>query len=214
MANHNNLISDMLYFEGGKSSDPRDTSAARNPAPNSNGVHTNKGVTWSTFVALSPKLGYNPTTELFLLMPQSLWLKIYKEGFWDYLYLDSLNSQALANLFVQMAWGSGRDTAIRQISQWLKLQSINVPMVRSRETNQVLNTKIKTKKQELDLFLFLWEKRMQFLKSLSNWNVYKNGWTRRMEKIKTDGINLINKKKNWLLWGSIAIVTGIILTQK
>ena len=213
MADFKNIVSQIIYFEGGKSTDKRDT-ASKNPAPNTGGVHTNKGITWTTFVALAPKLGYAPTIENFLIMPESIWYKIYKEGFWNYLYLDGLNSQAIANLIVQMAWGSGRDTAPKQLSNWLKELGINLPSTRSKETIEILNRAASSKAKEQNIFLHLWNKRMAFLQSLRNWNTYKNGWSKRMNVLKDTGLALINKKKSLILLALLPILLLMLQAKK
>jgi len=213
MADSNNIISQIIYFEGGKSKDPNDT-ASRNPAPNTGGVHTNKGITWTTFVSLAPKLGYAPSVENFLIMPERIWMLIFKEGFWNYLYLDGLNSQALANLIVQMAWGSGRDTAPKQLSNWLKDLNINLPSTRSEKTIEILNSATSSRNAERKIFLHLWNKRMAFLQSLRNWDNFKNGWSKRMNVLKTTGLALINQKKNLILLALLPILLLILQTKK
>jgi hypothetical protein len=40
-------------------------------------------------------------------MPDNIWEKVYKVGFWDAVHGDSINNQAIANTFVEMTWGSG-----------------------------------------------------------------------------------------------------------
>jgi lysozyme family protein len=201
MADHKNIISDILFFEGGLSKDKRDT-ASKDPVPDGSGNHTNKGITYKTFVSLGKQLNYDPTIKLFYEMPKDIWLKIYKLGFWDYIKAGSLNSQAIANLYVQMAWGSGRDTAINQMFNWLNKYKAN--FVKSKTKDNIIKAinSISQSSEELKLFLFLWDQRMLFLQSLKNWSVYKNGWSKRMDKIKSTGIDLIkndNLKKKYLL---------------
>jgi lysozyme family protein len=214
MANYQNLISDILFFEGGLSKDKNDT-ASKNPVPDGSGNHTNKGVTWATFKSLGTQLGYNPTPALFYEMPKKIWLEVYKRGFWDYIKAGSLNSQAIANLYVQMAWGSGRDTAINQMFIWLN--SYKKGIVKSKTKDNIIkaiNDLTKSKENEKELFLFLWNTRMNFLKSLRNWNNFKNGWTTRMNKIKSSGLELIEVqsediKKKLLL--PVMLLTAIVL---
>lgn len=218
MANYQNLISDIIFFEGGLSKDKNDT-ASKNPVPDGTGNHTNKGVTWATFVSLGKQLGYNPTIKLFYEMPKNIWLEVYKRGFWDYIKAGSLNSQAIANLYVQMAWGSGRDTAINQMFNLLnKYKSGFVTSKTKDNIIKALNS-ISQSSEEMKLFLFLWEQRMLFLQSLKNWSVYKNGWTKRMNKIKETGILLIQDsdlKKKYLipLILSIPIIWYLLTLEK
>jgi lysozyme family protein len=214
MANYQNLISDILYFEGGLSKDKNDT-ASKNPVPDNSGNHTNRGVTWATFLSLSTKLGYNATADLFYKMPKDIWLKIYKVGYWDYIKAGSLNSQAIANLYLQMAWGSGRDTAITQMFNWLNQYQKGIVKVKTKDNIiKAINDLTKSPENEKTLFLFLWDIRLKFLQSLKNWEIYKNGWTKRMNAIKSSGLELIevqkeSVKKKYLL--PIIVLTAILL---
>jgi len=111
MAVYTKIVSFIKAKEGGLSSTTTDT-ASKNPSncgKGSNGLpyHTNKGVTWSTFKGLSSKLGYSASCDNFVKMPDDIWGKIYKDGYWNPMQGDRIKNQAIANTFVEMAWGSG-----------------------------------------------------------------------------------------------------------
>lgn len=111
MADYKNIIPFIKRAEGGLSSATTDT-ASRNPSPCGNGkngkpYHTNKGIQWITFKGLASKGGYSATCSNFLNMPDSVWNKVYKTGFWDAIKGDQIKNQAIANTFVEMTWGSG-----------------------------------------------------------------------------------------------------------
>jgi hypothetical protein len=111
MANYTNIVTHIRKSEGGLSANPKDT-ASKNSSPcgkdkNGNPYHTNKGITWATFKGLASKGGYSATCDNFLKMPDSIWYKIYKVGFWDAVQGDKIKNQAIANTFVEMVWGSG-----------------------------------------------------------------------------------------------------------
>jgi lysozyme family protein len=220
MADYKNLISDILYAEGGLSKDKNDINPAKNPVPDGTGNHTNKGITWLTFKTLGTQLGYNPTPVLFYQMPQNIWLKIYKIGFWDYIKAGSLNSQAVANIYLQMAWGSGRDTAINQMFNWLNQYQKGIIKSKTKDNIiKAINDLTKSPQNEKELFLFLWNTRMAYLKSLTNlWAKYKNGWTKRMDKIKSSGLELIEVQsediKKKLLLPVILLTAIVLLTLK
>jgi lysozyme family protein len=59
---------------------------------------------------------------------------------------------------------------------------------------------------------------MTFLKSLRNWNTFKNGWTARMNKIKSSGLELIEVQsediKKKLLLPVILLTAIVLLTLK
>lgn len=196
MADHKNYIAEIMYREGGLSKDPNDT-ASRSPVPDGSGYHTNKGITWATFVSLSPKLGYNATPQLFYLMPNEIWLKIYKVGYWDAVKGDEINSQAIANMIVQMAWGSGATIATRLTQEVLNTSFGEKLVVDGKFGNLTLaavNRHSKTKTQEKRLFTALWNRRMRFLQSLPSFASFGNGWTNRMNALFTNGLKLIDAK--------------------
>jgi NAD(P)-dependent dehydrogenase (short-subunit alcohol dehydrogenase family) len=111
MADYTKIVSFIKSKEGGLSSASTDN-ASRNPSNCGNGsngkpYHTNKGVTWGTFKDLSSKLGYSATCDNFKKMPDTIWGKIYKEGYWNPMQGDRIQNQAVANTFVEMAYMSG-----------------------------------------------------------------------------------------------------------
>jgi lysozyme family protein len=122
MADYKNIISFIKTKEGGKSSATTDT-ASRNPSPCGNGsngkpYHTNKGVTWSTFSSNASSLGYSASCSNFLNMPDEIWGKIYKQSYWNPMQGDRIKNQAIANTFVEMAWGSGIGGATKFLKQF------------------------------------------------------------------------------------------------
>ena len=111
MVNYKNIVPFIKLKEGGLSANPSD-SASNNPSPcgkdsKGNPYHTNKGIQWSTFKSLASEGGYTASCDNFLKMPDNVWLKVYKVGFWDKVQGDRIQNQAIANTFVEMTWGSG-----------------------------------------------------------------------------------------------------------
>lgn len=105
MADHKRVSAFILEKEAGPSKDPGDRNA-KNPAPGTGGIHTNKGVSWGTFRQLASVAGYSPTVALFLAMPLTLWGQIFKQGFWNKMGGDRIESQAVADLMADYAYGS------------------------------------------------------------------------------------------------------------
>ncbi len=120
MADYTQIIGWIKKQEGGLSKAKTD-SASSHPVPDGSGFHTNKGVTWKTFESLGPKLGYSATPKLFYAMPDDIWGKIFKQGYWDVIRGDQIKSQALADTLADFAWGSGGGRAIQQLQKYLKL---------------------------------------------------------------------------------------------
>jgi lysozyme family protein len=120
MANYRNIIPFIKEKEGGVSHSQHD-SARFDPVPDGTGVHTNKGVTWTTFKTMAFMAGYEPTVDLFYRMPDDIWGKIFKIGYWDQVFGDQIISQAIADTLVDWAWASGPRTAIRKMQMFLSI---------------------------------------------------------------------------------------------
>jgi len=132
MANYRLIIPHILQSEGGLSKNPNDNASAY-PVPDGSGYHTNKGVTWKTFVDLASKIGYTATPKLFYAMPSDIWGKIYKLGYWDQFRGDTIQAQAVANMFADGFWIGGGAKQVKAVQTFLKSNGYTVsafaPMV-------------------------------------------------------------------------------------
>jgi hypothetical protein len=201
-------------WEGGLSRATTDT-ASKNPSPytykGQTGWHTNKGVTYSTFKSLAPRLGYKDTAENFLNMPQDIWLKIAKVGYWDIINLDAVKSQAIANLIFSWQWGSGYSWRNR-VQRYLASKGINWSISDLKGLPNKLN-ELSDKQGEKKTFDELIEQKKQFLVSL-NQPANERGWLRRLEDLKNNGYTFLGKsveviKKN--LVPTILITTALLV---
>ena len=223
MAVYTKIVSFIKTKEGGLSSATTDT-ASNNPSNCGNGsngkpYHTNKGIQWSTFKSLSSKLGYSATCDNFIKMPDDIWGKIYKDGFWNPIQGDRIQNQAIANTFVEMAWGSGvgSNTSSRGAIGYLK------HFFKSKYNKSFDNiTQIVDYVNELDnngQTPELFEKLYDFRKSLyTSFNQPSNlkGWFNRL-----DAFYLLNKPyatstktKTSIAVGVLLIVAGATLYYK
>lgn len=192
MASVNSAIPYIKRSEGGLSRATTDT-ASKNPAPwpykGKTGWHTNKGVTYTTFVSLSSKLGYSITPDNFFLMPDSIWLKIYKHGYWDPMQGDKIHSQAMANAIADYAWGFGVSGATTRIKRWLQT-TFNIKVNSMNEAVEAINEL--TKKDDKTVFLKFIEHRKAAFAAL-NQPANEKGWFARMDDLKTEGLKLVAK---------------------
>jgi hypothetical protein len=224
MAVHTKIVSFIKTKEGGLSSASTDT-ASKNPSNCGNGsngkpYHTNKGIQWSTFKGLSSKLGYSATCDNFIKMPDDIWAKIYKDGYWNPIQGDRIKNQAIANTFVEMAWGSGvgSNTSSKGAIGYLK------NFFKSKYNKSFDNiTQIVNYVNELDdsgQTPQLFEKLYDFRKSLyTSFNQPSNlkGWFNRL-----DAFYLLNKPyaisktttKTTITIGVLLIVAGATLYYK
>jgi lysozyme family protein len=213
MAVYTKIVSFIKSKEGGLSSATTDT-ASNNPSNCGNGsngkpYHTNKGITWSTFKGLSSKLGYSATCDNFLKMPDSIWGKIYKDGYWNPMQGDRIQNQAIANSFVEMAWGSGvgSNTSTRGAIAYLK-NFFKSKYNKSFDTiTQIVDyvNELDNSGQTPQLF----EKLYDFRKSLyTSFNQPSNlkGWINRL-----DSFYLLNKPYATSTKTKASIAVGILL---
>lgn len=201
MANWNLFVDHVLKFEGGHSADPDDNAlklghsgvrgGAINPATNkpydrrhpNNFIHTNKGIIWATYVSYKNLVGQRPDANEFLLMPQNVWQDIYKKLFWDYIQGDKIKYQPIAEALMSAKWGGGGKSLVRNLQSHLnslgaKLSitgTVNIP------TLNAINTLLNTKARLNTAVKFLYDRRLAFLRSLSDWVKYGKGWKRRLD---------------------------------
>ena len=207
MANVSNIRPFIQKWEGGLSRNTNDK-ASINPAPwtykGLNGWHTNKGVTYTTFVGLATKLGYALTADNFFTMPDKIWDAIFKNGYWNTWYLDDLKSQAIADLIVDFCWGSGANGSFQSIRKYLATKNITVA---SRfEAVKELN-KLAFFNEET-IFTELVKHREQFFRSL-NQPTFLNGWLNRLNSLNKFGLDAIAKKKIKLIIGGVLLLIVI-----
>jgi lysozyme family protein len=188
MANHK-LYADAMFqynWEGGLSRALTDT-ASSNPCPVSfngkTGWHTNKGVTWTTFVSLAPALGYSPTADNFFAMPRSIWDKIYKHGYWNPFGLDQMKSESMAAVIVSWAWGSGVQGATNRLESFMK-SKYNYQGGRSRlPIRDFIDNLVKTHNENEIFHSFCDERARQF--RAMNQAANLQGWLNRLARFRT-----------------------------
>lgn len=212
MADYKNIVPHIRKAEGGISSEPKD-SASQNPSPcgNKNGypIHTNKGIQWATFKGLASKGGYSANCDNFLKMPDSVWLKVYKVGFWDEVQGDRIKNQAIANTFVEMVWGSGMGSISRGTGTlgWLNSffkKNYNQNLTSISQMVDFVN-KLDNEGKTPELFEKLNDFRATKYKNL-NQPAFTQGWLNRLNAFYI--INkpyAISKKES----GALALVLGI-----
>ena len=113
MANYKNIVPFFYKWEGGKSSDLNDSASSYNCGVD--GIHTNKGVTYAAWVQVFGK----DNVKRFLEMNNDDWGVIFKRGYWDACKCDAILHQSIAECLVSWAWGSGANTAVRQMQRVL-----------------------------------------------------------------------------------------------
>lgn len=186
------LISKLKPFitkwEGGLSRDPNDT-ASSYPAPweyqGKTGWHTNKGITYKTFVGNAKRIGYAASKENFFNMPDELWLKILKEA-----YVKAFPIEKIAHLprvqavIITWAWGSGVSGAETRLARFQREEmGIKDANITPEEIVKNFRNKI-TPVNELEWFNKLCDRRLSDFQKMPTWNAHGRGWTRRLTDFK------------------------------
>lgn len=190
MANLRVAIPYIKKAEGGLSRAKTD-SASKNPAPyvykGLTGWHTNKGVTWTTFVSLAPKLGYAVTAYNFFTMPDSIWLQIYEIGYFRPIMAHALHSDVIAAAIADYAWGFGVSGARNRLLRWLESEyKVKIPTM--AKAVAFINTQ-----NETQFFKKLVAHRKSAFLKL-NQPANNQGWLSRMDDLLAFGEELIKKK--------------------
>lgn len=215
MADFKTAIPYIRKAEGGLSRATTDT-ASKNPAPfnyqGKAGWHTNKGITWTTFSGLASKLGYEPTAANFFSMPDSIWEKIYKDGYWNPMMAGSVNSDAIAVAIVDYAWAFGVGGATTRLKKWVK----STFGIDAKTMADVVNTVNKQSDEAETFNKLILHRKAAFLALKQPAN--EKGWLTRMDVLKDFGSSLlktISQNKGtigisifFLVWQYLAMSIG------
>lgn len=206
MADYKNIISFIKSKEGGLSSDPKDT-ASSNSSPCGNGsngypYHTNKGVTWKTFTGLANKLGYDANCSNFKTMPDSIWGLIYKDGYWNPMKGDSIKNQAIANTFVEMAWGSGVGGATNLLKEFFR-KNYNKTFSNIGQIVDYVN-ELDKQGQTPELFEKLYDFRASKYATFKSASSHLKGWLNRL-----DAFYILNKPYALSTGNKLGLFIGI-----
>ena len=173
MANVNKLVPKIKKWEGGYANNPYDT-----------GGCTMMGITIATF---RKYYGSTKTCADLKKITEQQWTHILKTGYWDKMQADLIQSQSVANLCVQMCWGSGTVTAIKKIQKTLGL--VNDGIV-GKKTLDALNGDGSWLYHK-EVFEKLWEMRKLWLMNIAqkgNNRIFLKGWLNRLNDYKFEDI--------------------------
>ena len=200
MANYKLIIPHVKKNEGGLTSNPKDTNPAKNPSPIKDPktglfYHTNKGIIWGTWVAWSKKKGIPVDAQRWYKMSDADWESVMKTLFWDSVYGDKINSQAIAEILFEAVWGGSAKSLIVYLQTYLRNQGLNVAVdgAMGKETYTALNEFTKNDKKHAQLIKDLTAKRLATLKTLGSWSWAGKAWTRRLEEIQEAGLKYITE---------------------
>jgi lysozyme family protein len=175
--------------EGGLSNAKTDT-ASKYAWPQPPNYHTNKGITRETFERLGPILGYKPTYELFIEMPDVIFDKIFNH-FWDESGAGLIDSQPIANLIFQSLWGGGHDELIKALQKYFGGELKVDGYLGQKTADKVNSMCAKSHIYAKMLYEYLHKKRLDYLRSLSSYKANGKGWEARMEKLYKFNITLM-----------------------
>ena len=214
MANYKLIIPHVKKNEGGLADTLKDTNPAKNPSPIKNPktglyYHTNKGIIWGTWVAWSKKKGIPVDAQRWYRMSDADWEDVMKTLYWDSIYGDKINSQAVAEILFEAVWGGSAKSLIVYLQTYLRKAGYDVKVdgAMGKNTYTALNEYTKNDKKHAQLIKDLTAKRLETLQSLSSWSWAGKAWTRRLYEIQDAGLKYI--QENPVKTGGAAI--GLLL---
>jgi lysozyme family protein len=160
--------------------------------------------------------GLKATGERFIQMPKDVWEDIFKTLFWDKIFGDYLNSQAIAENFFDAIWGSGPGGAaknIRAVQRFLisKGYKIKDDGAMGMNTVKALNAYANTKTKELEVVNVQLKERKEFYDALAKqgyqWAKFYNGWMNRLNDLYARSTELINSSGGKIIGG--VLLAGI-----
>lgn len=165
MADAKLMIPFIRKWEGGYSNHPNDS-----------GGCTMMGITIGTY---RKYYGKDKTCDDLRGITDDEWLHIFKVGYWDKLKADKIENQSLAQLCVDIAWGSGPVTAIKRIQKRI---GADVDGVVGPQTLGILNS------DPRKWFNVIWGDRYVWFNQIVAANpknkVFLRGWLNRLNDIR------------------------------
>lgn len=158
------MIPFIRKWEGGWANDPDDA-----------GGCTMAGVTIATY---RKYYGNDKTCDDLRFITQDEWLHIFKAGYWDKMKGDLIENQSIAQLCVDMAWGSGSYWAIRKTQRAIGVKDDGII---GPKTLAALNAE-----PHEEVFDKIWNMRREWLCNIAkkgNNKKFLKGWLRRLNDI-------------------------------
>lgn len=165
MADAKQMIPFIKKWEGGYANDPDDK-----------GGCTMMGVTIKTY---RKYFGKDKTCEDLKNISEEEWLTIFKDGYWSPWKADEIKNQSIAQLCVDMGWGSGLKTAIKKVQATLGLKADGIV---GPKTLAALNALPAS-----GVFRKLWVMRYNWFHEIAksgNNKKFLRGWLNRLNDIK------------------------------
>jgi len=169
-------ITHILQWEGGLSNDPNDTAVHCAPFPGA--YHTNKGVTYCTFLANADTLG--------LVKDYYTFIRLKDDDIGRFAYLFYLKSQGnripdpTSLALTEAAWGSGQERAVIHLQRALNHLGQNLIEDGVIGPKTIAAANVVNPEQ---LYSAYWAERKAFIKylgSLPKYSKWINGWENRI----------------------------------
>lgn len=203
MANYKNIIPWIKKWEGGLSKAQTDE-ARLNPVPDGSGYHTNKGITWNTWQSVFGSSA--DSIKRFYQMSDADWQVIYKKYYWDAIGGDYINSQAIADILVNWAWGS-----------WVYTPSVTIQSIVGTSQDGIIGKKTIeaiNKGNQQDIYEKLKNANIDFFDKLSKNPKYaanRRGWFNRLNDLYDNFLKKVIEKKNEISIAGIIIILAIVI---
>jgi len=195
----NDYANHVLEVEGGKTSNVKDTTAAKQVAPGQ--VHTNRGITWNVYKSLASKLGLQNDYNSFLNLTKDQAKKFIYQFYLD-VAKDLPDQTAMA--VTESAWASGPAQATTNLINALK--KMGYP-TKDRKSAALIASKVNDKDLAISVALEQQNKYETLAKvNPAKYGDFLKGWTNRTNKLLS---TIKNFKPSVLGLSSIFIVASI-----
>lgn len=170
MTSYKNILSHVSKWEGGLVYIARE------------GQWTNRGIQFTTWLALGPGFGFVPTLAAFKAMTQSQWER-FVEYYWNKAtFNNSIKNQDAANLMFQAYWGSG-NAGIKDMQRALKVYNSQLAV-----DGIVGNATVKTINENAGaasvLYRALKNRYVKLASGGSSYAQFLKGWLNRLKELK------------------------------
>lgn len=156
---YNDLVNFIKLKEGGLTNNPQDTTAAKFPSPTPEKYHTNKGITYKTFLDSAASLKYIPSVQNFLNMPNEIWGSIFLNKYYN--KTKNLTDNQILNGFIAYwAWQgwNNKITSVKDVTQILQNKLSN-----KEKLNALVNLR-------LNYYRTLSQNNPKYMPFLKGWN--------------------------------------------
>lgn len=160
--------------------------------PKDPGGHTMKGVTLATYKAYRKRKGLaKPTVADLKKITDAEVEEIFRTQYWNQVRGDELPA-GIDYAAGDFAFNSGGGQAVKELQRVCLALGDDPDGIDGKVGNATMASLVDvlTSRGEDAVINAYQDRRLAFMKSLSNWSSFKNGWTRRVKEVRENALNI------------------------